>query len=215
MSGVSFKKSAGKKRNEQYIRQEGEDDEPLDLLDPRSMASISSRKLGRLRDDRAGARKTKVGVNEDGKLVFGGADEEENEADVDMSGAQDNSVNAYLDAVSGADAVRRGQKGRLKVKSGMQKQARRETREKDDDMDLDVEEARRVARQIMQGSGSPRSPGGGGGGAGSKKDPRQQRRALGAEKTKGQQEKQKFRGGGGVGKRGKGNVRFAGRHGRR
>lgn len=217
MSGVSFKKSAGKKRNEQYIRQEGEDDEPLDLLDPRSMASISSRKLGRLRDDRAaGTRKTKVGVNEDGKLVFGGADDEEDEADVDMSGAQDNSVNAYLDAVSGADAVRRGQKGRLKVKSGMQKQARRETREKDDDdMDLDIQEARKVARQIMQGSGSPRSTGAGGSGAGSKKDPRQQRRALGAEKTKGQQQKQKFRGGGGVAKPGKGNVRFAGRHGRR
>ncbi|KAK4941967.1 pre-rRNA processing protein [Elasticomyces elasticus] len=216
MSGVSFKKSAGKKHNEQYIRQEGEDDEPLDLLDPRSMANISSKKLGRLRDDKSGVRK-KTTVNEDGKLVFGGADEdEEGHVDVDMSGAaQDNSVNAYLDAVSGADAVRRGQKGRLKVKSGMQKSARRETRQKDDEDMLGVEEAREVARQIMAGSGSPRSPGGRDGG--SKKGPQQQRRALGAEKTKGQQQKQKFRGGGGVGKRGKGNVRFAGRqgHGRR
>ncbi|KAI1613439.1 NUC173 domain-containing protein [Exophiala viscosa] len=215
MSGVSFKKSASKKRNEQFIRQEGEDDEPLDLLDPRSMANISSKKLGRLRDDKSGARK-KTRVNEDGKLIFGGADEDEEEADVDMSGAaQDNSINAYLDAVSGADAVRRGQKGRLKVKSGMQKSVRKETRQKDDEDMLGVEEAREVARKIMAGSGSPRSPGGRDGG--NKKGPQQQRRALGAEKTKGQEQKQKFRGGGGVGKRGQGNVRFAGRrgHGRR
>jgi ribosomal RNA-processing protein 12 len=220
MSGVAFKKSsAGKRRGEQYIRQEDEDDEPLDLLDPKSMGNISSRKLGRLRDAQASSRKTKAKVNEDGKLVFGGNDNEiDEDVDVAMSGGagQDNSINAYLDAVSGADAVRRGQKGKLKVKSGMQKKTKQETRQRDGEMDLDVEEAREVARQIMQGSGSPRSPGAGRGrGRGGKQDARQQRRGLGVEKSRGPMQTQKFRGGGGVGKRGRGNARFAGRHGRK
>ncbi|KAJ9501856.1 pre-rRNA processing protein [Exophiala xenobiotica] len=219
MSGVAFKKSsAGTRRGEQYIRQEDEDDEPLDLLDPKSMGNISSRKLGRLRDAQASSRKTKAKVNEDGKLVFGGNDndnEADEDVDVAMSGGagQDNSINAYLDAVSGADAVRRGQKGKLKVKSGMQKKTKQETRQRDGEMDLDVEEAREVARQIMQGSGSPRSPGarGRGGGRGGKQDARQQRRGLGVEKSRGPTQRQNFRGGGGVGKRGRGNARFAGR----
>lgn len=202
MSGVSFKKHQGKRRSEQYIRQEEEDDEPLDLLDPRSMASITTQKLGRLRDSAVGRKKTKAKVNEDGKLVFGGQNDNDQEDDVAISGApQDNSVNAYLDAVSGADAVRRGQKGRLKVKSGMQKKAKQEARGDDDgdEMDLDVDEARQLARRIMQGSGSPRSPRAGGGGAG-RQDGRSQRRGLGVDKTRDASQKQKFRGGAGVGK---------------
>lgn len=220
MSGVSFKKPAAKRRNEQYIRQEEEDDEPLDLLDPKSMASVSSRKLGRLRDIKPGAKRTKALVNEDGKLVFGGQGTDADDVDVDTSTGPENSVNAYLDAVSGVDAVRRGQKGRLKVKSGMQKKLKQDSKEQgrnEDEMDLDVEEARQIARKIMQGSGSPRSPGG-------RKDPRQQRRGLGVEKSKGppagQGQRPNFRGRGGGGpSRGRGrgrggNVRFAGRHGR-
>ncbi|KAG9787215.1 NUC173-domain-containing protein, partial [Aureobasidium melanogenum] len=224
MSGVAFKKNAGaaKRRNQQYIRQKDEDDEPLDLLDPRSMASISTRKLGRLRHEQASAagKKTKAKVNEDGKLVFGGQDDDD-DVDVDMSGSgaagqgQDSSINAYLDAVSGADAVRRGQKGRLKVKSGMQKKAKQDARQRDkDEMDLDVEEAREVARQIMQGSGST-SPGA------KKRDPKNQRRGLGVEKNRSgnastKQSRPQFRGGSGVSKRGKGpNVRFASRRGGR
>ncbi|OAL20262.1 hypothetical protein AYO22_08974 [Fonsecaea multimorphosa] len=217
-SGVSFKRTsvAGRKRgNEQYIRQDDEDDEPLDLLDPRSMASIATKKLGRLRDVQSGTKKTKAKFNEDGKLVFGDEQEDEGgDVDVVMSGSgnQDNSVNAYLDAVSGADAVRRGQKGRLKVKSSMQKKTKQETRDRDDqEMELDVEEARQVARQIMQGSsGSPRSPGGKG-----KRDPRQQRRGLGVEKRRDHSQKQRFRSGSGAGRRGGGRVRFGGRNGGR
>ncbi|OAP55511.1 hypothetical protein AYL99_10484 [Fonsecaea erecta] len=224
--GVSFKKSsvAGRKRaNEQYIRQDEEDDEPLDLLDPRSMASIATKKLGRLRDVQPRTKKTKAKFNEDGKLVFGGehGDEEDGDVDVVMSGSgnnQDNSVNAYLDAVSGADAVRRGQKGRLKVKSGMQKRTKQETRDRDAqeemELDLNVDEARQVARQIMQGgSGSPRSPGG----RGKAKDPKQQRRGLGVEKRRdhSQQKQQRFRSGSGAGGRGGRRVQFGGRNGGR
>lgn len=223
MSGVSFKNKSGagaaKRRNEQYIRQEDEDDEPLDLLDPRSLASISTKKLGRLRNSVAATKKTKAKVNEDGKLVFGGGQDDDDAAnvDVDMSGSgpsgQDSSINAYLDAVSGADAVRRGQKGRLKVKSGMQKKARQDSKARDvddDGMDLDVEQAREVARRIMQGSGSPRDK---------KRDAKTQRRGLGVEKNRDRQQngdqKPKFRGGSGVAKRGGGgrgsNVRFGSR----
>ena len=112
MSGASIKKppSTGKRRNNQYIRQEEEEDEPLDLLDPRSMASITTEKLGRLRDPDMTARKTKARVNEDGKFIFGGEQDGEVDADTAMSGGeqQGTSINAYLDAVSGADAVRRG-----------------------------------------------------------------------------------------------------------
>ncbi|EXJ77184.1 hypothetical protein A1O3_10342 [Capronia epimyces CBS 606.96] len=222
MSGVSFKDSGAKRRNEQYIRQEDEDDEPLDLLDPGSLASISTRRLGRLRN----TRKTKAKVNEDGKLIFGGQDDEAADGDVDMSisgsagHGQDSSINAYLDAVSGADAVRRGQKGRLKVKSGMQKKSRQESRDRDrddDGMDLDVDEAREVARRIMQGTASA-SPKSAGGVAGKKNDAKHQRRGLGVEKNRDQHpaQKGKFRGGSGVAKRGKGpNVRFASRRGGR
>lgn len=213
MSGVSVTKSStsGKKKHEQYIRQEDEDDEPLDLLDPRSMASITTKKLGRLRDSDMNSRKTKARVNEDGKLIFGGEQNDEADGDMAMSGdePQNNSVNAYLDAVSGADAVRRGQKGRLKVKSGMQKKTKQEGRRKEEDeMELDVEEARQVARKIMQGSTSPRSPG-------ANKDQMQQRRGLGVEKRKDGPQRQKFRGGNGVGKRPGGKVRFSGKRGGR
>ncbi|KIX05464.1 uncharacterized protein Z518_06336 [Rhinocladiella mackenziei CBS 650.93] len=221
MTGVSFKKpSASKRENELYIMQDDEDDEPLDLLDPRSMASITSMRLGRLRGAEKGVKKTKATLREDGKLVLGGQEDGDND-DVAMGGAQDNSVNAYLDAVSGADAVRRGQKGRLKVKSGMQKKAKQDSQKREDDemdLDLNVEEARQVARRIMQGSGGLRSPGG--------KDPKQQRRGLGVEKSKNrnqsqsrqQKQRQKFRGGSGVGKRSgsrRRNVRFTGRNGGR
>ncbi|KIW87002.1 uncharacterized protein Z519_12467 [Cladophialophora bantiana CBS 173.52] len=216
MSGISFKKysAAGRKRgNEQYIREDEEGEEPLDLLDPRSMASIATKKLGRLRDVRPGTKKTKAKVNEDGKLVFSGdQDDAGDDADVVMSGSgnQDNSVNAYLDAVSGADAVRRGQKGRLKVKSGMQKRTKQETRDRgDDEMELDVEEARQVARRIMQGSGSPKSPSSKG------RDSKQQRRGLGVEKRRDRSQKQRYRSGNGAGKRGGGGVRFGGRTGGR
>ncbi|KAJ9603067.1 pre-rRNA processing protein [Cladophialophora chaetospira] len=212
MSGVSIKKpSGGKKRNDQYIRQEDEEDEPLDLLDPRSMANITTKKLGRLRHAEMNTRRTKARVNEDGKLIFGGDQGNDVDGDEAMPAVeqQDNSVNAYLDAVSGADAVRRGQKGRLKVKSGMQKKVKQESRGRDnDEMQLDVEEARQVARKIMQGSGSPKSPK-------SSNEQNQQRRGLGVEKRKDGPQKQKFRGGNGVGKRLGGKVRFSGKRGGR
>ena len=208
MTGVSIKKSSSSnKSNAQYIRQQEEEDEPLDLLDPRSMANITTKKLGRLRDsDLNNRKKTKARVNEDGKLIFGGQhDTEDDGNDTAMSNPenQDRSISAYLDAVSGADAVRRGQKGRLKMKSGMQKKSKLESKgQEKDEMDLDVEEARQIARKIMQGGSGPR-----GGRRGGNKNQRQERKGLGVEKRKDEPMRQKFRGGNGVAKRGGGGGR--------
>jgi ribosomal RNA-processing protein 12 len=148
MSGVSHKSKAktavsttttgGKRRDRaQFIRQNEEDDEPLDLLDPKSMASISTSRRSLPSSSNflgSNKKKSKATYNEDGKLVFATDTydqprqtkkhqltipaEEEDEA------AQGDAINAYLDAVDGPDAVRRGQKGKLKVKSGMQRSAR-------------------------------------------------------------------------------------------
>ena len=197
MSGVTMKSKTTNKTGrsakgekggrQQYIRdQDGSDDEPLDLLDPRSMSAVSSTRHSSTKLGGRNVRTTKAKVNEDGKLVFGGADNDD-DGDDTMSGAGTNgdskggnAVDAYLDAVSGPHAVQRGQKGKLKVKSGMQKASRQESRsEKDEDM-LDVEEARAVARKIMAGKmpQSPKSPIG-------KSQHRDQRRNLGGEKSGG------------------------------
>lgn len=213
MSGVSFKNPKTKGSRLQFIRQDDDDDEPLDLLDPRSMASISSRKLGRLCDTRN--RTTKARTNEDGKLIFSDNNENEGE-DVPMptntngnpEGAD--AVNSYLDAVSGPDALRRGQKGRLKAKSGMQKRSGSTPNSHTDDMDLDVDDAKEIAKKMAhrrQGSASSNASGSGRGrgmgrGTGRGVSHDQGRRGLGAEKQRGEVQRQKFRGGRGVGKKG-------------
>jgi ribosomal RNA-processing protein 12 len=223
MSGVSFKQSKQKPKNrrggDQYIREDS-DDEPLDLLDPSSLSNITSRKLGRLRDQRNGRRKARL--NEDGKLVFGdGADK-----DVLMGNGEAESgsgaVNSYLTAVAGPDAVRKGAKGKLKVKSSQKRGADGGG----DEMEVDDDDARAVSKHMNHrrlGSGGStgsfgrsRGEGGRGGGRGGN-DHRNARRGLGMEKQRGpSQGGAKFRSGRGVGKRGRGNVRFhGGRGGRR
>lgn len=170
MSGVTMKtkhtaktgrsEKSLKGGRDQYIRnQEDSDEEPLDLLDPKSMSAISSSKQSS--KTAKSDRKSKAKYNEDGKLVFGSDDDGDDTMDA-SSATGPNAVDAYLDAVSGPHAVQRGQKGRLKVKSGMQKSTRQESQSKsknDEDM-LDVDEARAVARQIMAGKTpqNPRSP---------------------------------------------------------
>ena len=206
MSGVSFKQTKGKGSRQQYIRQDDEDDEPLDLLDPRSMANISSKKPGHLTDSRN--RKARAKTNEDGKLVFGDSDDVDSlMANGDAGKKEGDAVNSYLDAVSGPDAVKKGQKGRLKVKSGNQKR----TASNADEMDLDIGDAREIAKtraHKMQGSASSA-------GSDKSRDPKQARRGLGVEKQRSssQWQKQKFRGGKGVGKKGVQSSRA--RHGRR
>lgn len=116
------KKAGGgksRKQNEQYIRELSPEDNPLDLLAPNALANISTTKPS-VRFLDTGKKKRSAKVDQDGKLVLGG----DADHDITMSGAlnpnadgaanPDAGTNAYLAAVSGPDAGRRGQKGKLK-----------------------------------------------------------------------------------------------------
>ncbi|RPB14865.1 NUC173-domain-containing protein [Morchella conica CCBAS932] len=113
----------GKAKNTAYIVED--EDEPLDLLDRKSLAHISSTRPQRTRiGDR---KKPQPKTNEDGKLVLG-LDDAQNyekegggagaEMDVDMAaaagGAGAGGVDAYVQAITGKDAPKRGQRNRVK-----------------------------------------------------------------------------------------------------
>jgi len=112
------KNKRGGKSGEAYIHEEA--DEPLDLLDRKSIGNISSTRPQRTRigDVRKSAT-TKARTNSDGKLVFGGEgnnDAERNDEDAGMSTglAPADGVSAYAQAITGKDAFVRGQRGRVK-----------------------------------------------------------------------------------------------------
>ncbi|KAF8475788.1 armadillo-type protein [Kalaharituber pfeilii] len=135
------------KKGEQYIVED--EDEPLDLLDKKSLAHISSTKPQKLR---ANKLKTKAKTNDAGKLVF--RDSEEEGADDDALGIGENkdigdAVSAYVQAISGKHAIKRGQRNRVKFSSkrGL----------KDDDGDDDMEDADPDPRK--GGAAPPKSPG--------------------------------------------------------
>lgn len=159
-----------------------DEDEPLDLLSKRALGNISSTKP--LRRKEAPQKKTKARTNEDGKLILGGSDDDdeqvgqskghkhEAEADPDVLMDVDNDgtsleagINAYVDAIRGRDAAQRGQKGKLKFSN--------KKRKGEDDMDVDSEDDEKEARKAKSGSGAGR------GGAHS------QRKGLGVQKGRG------------------------------
>lgn len=119
------------KKGRAYVHED--DDEPLDLLDRKSLAHISSTRPVRAREQ----RKTKAKFNEDGKLVLGGDDSDVDvletgaDADTNMVDTKINGVDAYIEAVSGKDAYRRGQKGRVKFSN---------KRSRDAEGDVDMED---------------------------------------------------------------------------
>ena len=142
----SAKGKKSKRGDEQYIRELSPESNPLDLLAPDALASISSTKpsvrfLSDPRKKRYSAR-----TDAEGKLLLGGGKSAGGEAmdvDVDMDGGENagESINAYLTAVSGPDAVRKGQKGRLKVsQSGVGKKAAAAAAAMGDDDEMDVDE---------------------------------------------------------------------------
>lgn len=162
-----------------------DEDEPLDLLDRRALGNISSTRPLKAPQ----AKKTKAKTNIDGKLIFnepelrkqkGGAD------DSDMLDGDDNaggdSINAYVDAVSGKDAGRRGLRGKLKFNN-------RKKGTEDDEMEVDEHEFSKarcggqVHRGGFRGRGAPvrNAQTGRGGGM---KAAKMQRRGLGVEKRR-------------------------------
>ena len=122
--------------------------EPLDLLDRKSLAYISSRKPQLSKEAPRQHRKNKVDV--DGKLVFNedvgsGSDEDDDdiamgfdaEGDAEMS--LEGGINAYVDAIKGRDAVQRGRGGKLKFSTKREKapNTKAGAKEMDDNDDVD------------------------------------------------------------------------------
>ncbi|PGH14753.1 hypothetical protein AJ80_05797 [Polytolypa hystricis UAMH7299] len=170
----------------QYIRETSPSSNPLDLLAPTALASIStSRPTSRFL---AAKKRRSARVDEDGKLIFSddkhamkkgrNVNMDDAGGDVDM-GMNDNNnsnnmaeddggVSAYVAAVSGPDAIRRGQRGRLKVSQG----GVGKKRGGDDEMDVDGDDGKADKGQQGQnqrrGLGMPktRNPAGGAGGGG-------------------------------------------------
>ncbi|KAK9475750.1 NUC173 domain-containing protein [Lipomyces japonicus] len=121
-----------KKQNEMYII-DGKDKDPLDLLDNKALARISSTKP--VTQNKAKNRQSKVKVDEDGKMIV---DDEESgkkaipdaESDEAMikqlaeQAAEANPTNAYVEALKNGPV--RGQRNKLKFKN---------KRSRDDDSD--------------------------------------------------------------------------------
>ncbi|KAI9849026.1 MAG: hypothetical protein M1837_005917 [Sclerophora amabilis] len=225
-------KRAGKAGNQIFITED--DDEPLDLLDKRSLGNISStrplkpRTSSSTATDRARKSKSKAKTDADGKLLFGGDGEDgEDSMMIDFEGRGNRPTNgagadadgiggidAYVDAVSGKDAVQRGQRGRLKYSNRRDKRGGSGDR----DMDVDVDDNNGKADEAgavvgaaqRRGGGQPvnghrprgggieiarggrggrgrgeRRRGGGGGGGGGIAETKNQRKGLGVGKTPG------------------------------
>jgi ribosomal RNA-processing protein 12 len=187
MRGQNNKRSA--RRNEAYIQED--EDEPLDLLDKRSIGNISSTKPFKQQKAVPKSRRN-AKMDLDGKLVINEDDSDigaENNKIATMDenpgdGSLEGGINAYIDAINSRDAARRGRGGRLKFTN------KRPTQEVEMDIDDDADEPFRMKRQVistMKGHASTRSDRGGrfSSGRGGIKSFKSQRKGLGVMKGKG------------------------------
>ncbi|RDW82224.1 putative ribosomal RNA-processing protein 12 [Coleophoma cylindrospora] len=150
-------KKGSKKGGKTYIVED--EAEPLDLLDRRALANISSTKPIKQRE----IKKSKVKMDLDGKLLLGGdSDDGDDQMVLDTPAEKDEGgVDAYVSAIKGRDAVQRGRGGRLKFSN-------KRSKDDDEEMDVDEEEIKVVKKQIggdMRG-GFRGGRGRGGGGRG-------------------------------------------------
>lgn len=178
---VAKGQKAKDKGGKQYIVED--EDEPLDLLDRKAMAQISSTRPTKMAAAGDG-RKKKAKTDLDGKLVFN-EDSDDDMMEFDDQGLVNGEepgdgtlaggINAYVSAIKSKDAAQRGQRGKLKFKNTGAKSGDGNG----DEMDVDEDEVV-AARRKMNGAGR-----GGGGmrGRGGKMKP--MRRGLGAPKMKG------------------------------
>lgn len=159
-----------KQGGKQYIVED--DDEPLDLLDRKVLAHVSSTKPAKSRaiDD---GKKKKAKTDLDGKLVFNENSDDEFMDFDDQGmlngeepgdGTLEGGINAYVNAIKGKDAPQRGQKGKLKFKNVQSRG--------DDEMDLEEDDIINAKRSADAGK-SPRG----------KQTPH--RRGLGMDKKRG------------------------------
>ncbi|KAI5370805.1 Putative armadillo-like helical protein [Septoria linicola] len=158
---AAAKGQKAKQGGNQYIVED--EDEPLDLLDRKALAHVSSTKPSKQRGAPEG-KKTKAKTDLDGKLVFNdNSDIEVDEFDgaEPGDGTLEGGINAYVEALKSKNAPTRGQKGKLKFKNVRD----------DDEMDVDEDDAMAAKKKLD--AKSPRS----------KQQP--QRRGLGGDKAKG------------------------------
>lgn len=132
-----------------------DDDEPLDLLDKKALANISSTKPVKLRKP----TKTKAKMDLDGKLILGKDSDDEGAMDIDQpANPEASGVGAYVAALKGKDVATRGRGGKLKFSNKRSKG--------DDEVDMDEDDAAAVKKGLSPGrdrGGKFRGGRGGGG----------------------------------------------------
>lgn len=186
-------KKKNQKGGKTYILED--EDEPLDLLDKKSLANISSTKPMKLRKP----NKTKAKVDLDGKLILGkDNDADEGAMDVDKPAPENSGVGAYVAALKGKDVAQRGRGGKLKFSN-------RRGGDDEEMEEMDGEDAAVIKAKMSpgrdrgrgRGRGGMRGRGGSGGGRSGKGGIASGRRGLGIDKSHGPS------GGVGKGKRGR------------
>ncbi|KAK5175673.1 pre-rRNA processing protein [Saxophila tyrrhenica] len=199
---------AKQQQSKQYIVED--DDEPLDLLDRRALAHVSSTKPkgARAAPD---ATKKKAKTDIDGKLVFNEESDDDDVMEFDdqgMSNGQEpgdgtleGGINAYVNAIKGRDAPQEGQRRKLKFKN-------KGAPGGGDEMEIDEGDV--VAAKKRMGA-SPRGRGG---------KQKSMRRGLGMDKVRGGQPNGERGGGvrkprGGSGRGGSGRHGLQSRRGKR
>lgn len=172
-------KRGGQKGSKTYIVEDEE--EPLDLLDRKALANISSTRPMKQRQPQS---KTKAKTDLDGKLILGDDSDEDDAMVIDTpadKGDNIGGIDAYISAIKGRDVARRGRGGRLKF-SNRKGQGDNDDDE-DDEMDVDEEDVKALKKSIG-GDGRRGARGGRGGNAGRGR-PNNGRRGLGETKRHG------------------------------
>ncbi|KAM0511093.1 hypothetical protein ACHAPE_010241 [Trichoderma viride] len=148
--GDARPKKKAQKGGKTYIVED--DDEPLDLLDKKALASISSTKPVKLRKP----QRTKAKMDLDGKLILG-KDDDEDEGAMEVDQPENSGVGAYVSAIKGRDAARRGRGGKLKFSN-------KRSKDGDDGDEMDDDAAVAVKNSISPGRGDRGGRGRGRGG---------------------------------------------------
>ncbi|RKU42917.1 hypothetical protein DL546_002780 [Coniochaeta pulveracea] len=173
-------KKNGRKGGDAYIVED--DDEPLDLLDSRALANISSTKPVKLKRP----TKTKARVDLDGKLILG-KDSDDEAMDVDMADtAGESGVGAYVAALKGKDVPKKGLRGKLKWSN----KKSNDDGDDDEEMEVDAKDAAAIKSKtnpgrIRGGARGGQRGRGGAGGRGGRGGIASGRRGLGEEKRRG------------------------------
>lgn len=139
-------------------------DEPLDLLDRKALARISSTKPTRTRAGGSTQVATAARTDADGKLIFGptATDDDDDAMAIDTehdnpgTGREAGGVGAYVAAIRGRDAVQRGRGGRLKFSN---KRSRPGADDDDDNNDNNEDDSKGKPARKNGGKSSARSAG--------------------------------------------------------